>query len=76
MVFYNRVTSCLSPSGNYDVVNKNYLESRLPQCETVPTANLANLNKIIQYIGTTNVNYTNGYYYKCVSNGASTPTYS
>lgn len=74
--FFNSVYCYAVQNHPYAIINKSYLESRLSQCETVPTANLANLNKIIQYTGTTNTNYTNGYYYKCISNGASTPTYS
>lgn len=32
----------------------------------IPPANLDNLNKIIQYVGTTTSSYINGYFYKCV----------
>lgn len=46
------------------------------QYETIPTASADLVNTIVQYIGTTTVNYTNGYFYKCVSDGAVTPTYS
>ena len=46
------------------------------QVETMPTASASNLNFIYQYIGTTNANYTNGFFYKCVSNGQIPPTYS
>ena len=39
----------------------------------MPTANSTYLNKIYQYIGTTDANYTNGLFYRCVQNGS---TYS
>ena len=45
------------------------------QVSTMPTANASNLGKIVQWIGATDT-YTNGYFYKCVSDGAATPTYS
>lgn len=48
----------------------------LVQYATIPTASADNLGKIWQYIGTTTSAYTNGCFYKCVSDGASTPTYS
>ena len=43
---------------------------------TMPNAGSYCLDKIVQYIGTTDANYTNGYFYKCVSDGQATPTYS
>lgn len=46
------------------------------QYETLPTASEDELGKIVQYVGTTTANYTNGYFYKCVSDGALDPTYS
>ena len=39
------------------------------QVETMPTANIDNLGRIVQYIGTTGVDYTNGYFYRCVTDG-------
>ena len=47
------------------------------QFATMPTANADNLGKIVQYVGTSVANsYTNGYFYKCVSDGQSPATYS
>lgn len=46
------------------------------QVDTMPTADASLEGKIYQFIGTTDQNYTNGYFYKCVSDGAVTPTYS
>jgi hypothetical protein len=43
---------------------------------TMPTASASLVGTIVQYVGTTTANYTNGYFYKCVSDGAVTPTYS
>ena len=36
------------------------------QYDTMPTASVAYENQIVQYTGTTNASYTNGYFYKCV----------
>lgn len=46
------------------------------QYDTMPTASIDNLGQIVQFIGTTDANYTNGLFYECVSDGQSTPTYS
>ena len=46
------------------------------QYSTMPTASSSNEGKIVQYIGTTTNDYTNGYFYKCVSDEEETPTYS
>lgn len=43
---------------------------------TMPTADIGYLDKIVQYVGTTGANYTNGYFYKCVSDGGNPATYS
>ena len=40
------------------------------QYSTMPTASADIVNKIVQYTGTTNQNYTNGYFYKCVLSGS------
>ena len=36
------------------------------QYDTMPTASATYENQIVQYTGTTDSNYTNGYFYKCV----------
>jgi len=49
------------------------------QYSTMPTASAENLGQIVQYTGTntgTAPIYLNSHFYKCVSDGASTPTYS
>ena len=43
------------------------------QVDTMPTAESAIVNQIVQYTGTTTANYTNGYFYKCITDGS---TYS
>lgn len=46
------------------------------QVSTMPTAAAGELGKVYQYIGATNANYTHGYFYECVSDGATPPVYS
>lgn len=48
----------------------------IAQYNTIPTASADELGNIYQFIGTTDANYTNGYFYKCVSDGADPATYS
>lgn len=36
------------------------------QYDVMPEANIENLDKIVQYVGETNLEYINGYFYKCV----------
>lgn len=37
------------------------------QVVAMPTANIKNFGKIIQYVGITDTDYTNGHFYKCVT---------
>ena len=69
----------------HDVAHKGYVDNSIEtainnldfiQVETLPVAGVDNLGKIYEYIGSTTANYTNGFFYKCVSDGESTPTYS
>lgn len=46
------------------------------QVSTMPTASATEEGKIYQFIGTTDANYTNGYFYKCISDGQNPATYS
>ncbi len=46
------------------------------QVSEMPTAAEALVGTIVQFVGTTDSTYTNGYFYECVSDGESTPTYS
>lgn len=42
----------------------------------MPVVDMGDIGKIVQYVGTTDANYTNGYFYKCVSDGGNPATYS
>lgn len=46
------------------------------QYSTMPTPASTNEGDIVQFTGTTDANYTNGYFYKCVSDGQNPATYS
>ena len=48
----------------------------IPQYSTMPTATAEIVGNIVQFTGTTDANYTNGYFYKCVSDGQDPATYS
>jgi len=51
-------------------------EEHLPVVSTMPTPSSSELNKMVKYIGTTTETYTYNTCYQCVSDGATTPTYS
>jgi len=46
------------------------------QYDTMPTASSENEDDIIQYVGATTQDYTNGYFYKCVAQGTEPETYA
>lgn len=52
--------------GNQFAYNKEEV-GQIIQVEELPTADATNINKIYQYIGETNQNYTNGVFYKNVA---------
>jgi hypothetical protein len=52
------------------------LKQDTTQLAQMSTASEDLLGNIYQYIGPTDSSYVNGYFYKCISDGASTPTYS
>ena len=71
---YNDLTNKPSINGVTLTGNKTTSDLSLQdkmQYSTMPTASADNEGKIYQYVGTTDANYTNGYYYKCVENNAS-----
>ena len=72
----NLPESSIVPTTDNQLTNKAYVDSKISQIDTLPTAASTNVGKIYQYTGTTDANYTNGYFYQCVSDGAATPTYS
>lgn len=53
-----------------------WVEPEIVQRSTMPTASADELGNIYQFVGTTDANYTNGYFYKCVSDGQQPATYS
>ena len=42
-------------------------DSQVIQVSSLPTPSADYVDKIYQYIGATDANYTNGYFYKCVN---------
>ena len=61
---------------NTSILGSGNITTEVIQVSTMPTASATELDKIYQYIGTTDANYTNGYFYKCVSDGQTPATYS
>ena len=61
---------------NWTSITVNTIEHKSVQYAVMPTASEDYEDEVIQYVGATNANYTNGYFYKCVSDGASPATYS
>lgn len=53
-----------------------WVKPEIVQRSAMPQASEDENGKIYQYTGTTDANYTNGYFYKCVSDGATPATYS
>ena len=53
-----------------------WVEPEVVQRSTMPQASADELGNIYQFTGTTDANYTNGYFYKCVSDGQEPATYS
>lgn len=68
-ISYDNTSSRLNSSTVQNAITelKELADAATSQVTTLPTASAANLNKIYQYIGTTDANYTNGYFYKCVN---------
>lgn len=52
-----------------------WVKPEIVQRSAMPQASEDELGKIYQYVGTTDANYTNGYFYKCVSDGQNPATY-
>ena len=53
-----------------------WVEPEIVQRSTMPVANQDEEGNIYQFVGATDANYTNGYFYKCVSDGGTPATYS
>lgn len=60
----------------YNPISKELDFVSKSQAKSLPAASASELGKVYQYTGTTNANYTHGYFYECVSDGATPPTYS
>ena len=75
----NPFVPLVSPEAVKDVLNRDWesmIKDKMDQLDPMPAPSEDLLNKIVQYKGTTTENYTQGCFYKCVSNGAAVPTYS
>lgn len=69
--------SSVVPTTDNQLVNKKYVDDNsASQIEVMPIPSESNLGKVVQYIGTTDANYTHGYFYECVSDGEDPATYS
>jgi len=53
-----------------------WVKPEIVQVSALPAASEDEVDNIYQFIGTTDANYTNGYFYKCVSDGQNPATYS
>lgn len=53
-----------------------WVKPEIVQVSALPTASEDEVGNIYQFVGTTDANYTNGYFYKCVSDGQDPATYS
>lgn len=60
----------------YALGDVNPVDGESVQVDVLPTANEDIVGAIHQYVGATTANYTNGYFYKCVSDGQDPATYS
>lgn len=75
------INTAEDPSGSYrwDGLNLVLIGAsggQTIQYTEMPTAEAAIEGEIVQYIGDTDSTYTNGYFYKCVSDGQDPATYS
>ena len=68
--------SSYTPTGQYNPATKKYVDDNTVKRASLPTASSSNLGVIYQYVGTTDQNYTQGYFYQCVSDGGNPATYS
>lgn len=53
-----------------------WVKPEIVQRSALPVASQDEEGNIYQFVGTTDANYTNGYFYECVSDGATPPVYS
>lgn len=69
-------TAYYEPTGAYNPATKKYVDDQKTQYNTMPTPSNLYENKIVQYMGDTNQDYTQGYFYICVSDGGDPATYT
>ena len=74
--------SSVVPTTDNQFTNKKYVDDAVAgaggqtiQYSTMPTASSSTVGQIVQYTGTTDNTYTNGYFYIGTTDGAVTPTY-
>lgn len=53
-----------------------WVKPEIVQVSAMPVASEDEVDNIYQFVGTTDADYTNGYFYKCVSDGQNPATYS
>ena len=67
------VNATIKPNGHLELTlsdgNSIDCGKVLPQYDTMPSPSASNEGQILQYIGTTTSNYTNGYFYQCINDG-------
>ena len=71
--------SSVTPTTNNQLVNKKYVDDnggQTIQYDTMPTASEDTVGQVVQYIGTTDTDYTNGYFYIGATDGEDPATYS
>lgn len=68
-------TNIKTINGN-SVLGSGNIETEIIQYASIPVASEEYEDKIVQYVGSTDSTYTNGYFYKCVSDGQTPATYS
>ena len=69
----------LNPDSNNPVANSVLtpeILSRVKQLATLPTASADNVGQVVQYVGGTTATLTRGWFYECISDGETPPTYS
>ena len=66
----------IAPTTNVQFTPKKYVDDNVAKYTTMPTATVDTIGKIVQYVGTTDQNYTAGYFYIGTTDGGDPATYS
>ena len=70
-------TASYNVTNNYNPAHKKYVDDNtISKKTTMPTASSSTVGTIVQYQGTTDANYTNGYFYIGTTDGGNPATYS